>query len=287
MERKLNAEQMEELRKRRELERSIKIQEERGQMERSRRIAEEEERLRLEHKDAQRRAMARVVEENERNKAIREKQKLVDAEYEAKLNREYLERMEREERARVEAFNARIEALQRSSKRFEMGAGAEIKEKSDREHERTLAAVEKEIREREQREQEEREKRRLESLRSKEANLRLIEHKRQEQQREREELANIRRADEAAAAALKRAELEAKKSRRDRMHEFRKQLDDQVRLREEVSKNEQVLSPVENLLNRSLVGLAAKDPELLNRVIGKVSPTPRNQPRHASTFSLG
>lgn len=182
--------------------------------------------------------------------------------------------MDREEKARADAFNSRIDALKKSSARFENTAGAAIKQRQDDEYERTQAAVEKELRERERRERDKAEARRVDNLRSKEFNAGLMEFKRQQQEQELRERQAIRRADEEAAAAMKRSEQSKEELKRRRMAEFKTQLDDQVHQRDVANKRLVVLSPIEVQMNRALVN---ENPDLLSRALNKIGATPRTE----------
>jgi hypothetical protein len=193
------------------------------------------------------------------------------------------ERMDREERVRAQAFNSRLEALQRSSKRFENGAGAAGRQREEAESDRTAAAVERELRDLDKREREKREARRADNLRSKEFNEGLIDHKRAGREKERQERAAVRRVEEAESAALQLAEREKQGRKQQRMQEFRGQLDEQVRAREAAARNAVILSPIESQLNRSLVRDAGDDPVMLLKLLHKVQATPQDTVPMTST----
>ena len=180
--------------------------------------------------------------------------------------------MDREEKARANAFNSRIEALQRSSRRFENTAGAEIKLKEQKESDRTLAAMEKESIEREKRERETKETRRMEYMRSQDFNGHMMELKRQEQQRIAEERRTIRLRDEAVAASAAQQEKESRLNRVQQRALFKEQLDEQVKSKALKNKSDDFeLSHVELQLNQSLVSLVNNSPQLLSKVKDRVN----------------
>ncbi len=275
-ERELRQLQIEANNQKRDQERQMKILAEQADMARSRRLAAEEEAAVQRKRELDSLRVEQVKLENERNKALKEEAKRQQWEYEAKLNREYEAKLDREEKARQEAFQKRADALKAFENNFSGVAAAE-KAANDAEYERTMAAIEekheKDLRKAQQKEK----KRKMDMAKSREFNLMLIEKKERQKKEEREADVQRRLASQRALEEERHQDAIKKESKRRQMAEMKAALDEQVRHRAGTvhAHKTAALSATEHELNKGLIAKIEANPELYQKVMAKVKPTPR------------
>jgi hypothetical protein len=159
-------------------------------------------------------------------------------------------KLEKEELARTNAFQARMDALARFSNSYESRVGARLqqqKEENDRQINANLAEADRKALEREKADYE---RRRQTALRNTEYNITMMERKKQAQEQERlDALERRRRMEEDAQEAKRRDQVEAEQKRA-HMMELKQNLDLQVTQRETGVRNFAALSNIEATMNK-------------------------------------
>jgi hypothetical protein len=275
MEREMRMQQIEYNEMLRSKEKQMKIMAEQADMARSRRLAQAEAEAVQAKKEAGARAVEKVKEENEENKRLKEIARQKQWEYEAKLNKDYEAKLEREEKARVDAFNARVEAL----KKFESsGAGvaaAAAKATSD-EMEKTLAEIEAKY-QRDADALEAKKQQRMKSMvESRDFNVTLIERKKRIKEEERQADLERRRKQQEELEAEQARNEKKKADKLQAMQELKNKLDEQVQRRHQGEKFSKAsgLSAEEIEYNRKIIKKIESDPNLFKQVMQRVKPTP-------------
>ncbi len=210
----------------------------------------------------------------------------------------FRKKLEREEIARANAFQSRMDAINKIGHSYATkGAGAAEREASRLEEQRMLEAIrQKEIADREREEAKER-KRAADLQLSKQANQKLVEQKRQQEEQEREEARRLRERFQKEAQESKeeqRREIEAKKQA---AHRMKLKLDEQIAVtnqsktrgaREGLSEQELKMNWVSaakyfllclycvlilcNFVLQSLLQKIEADPELQAKLLQKINP---------------
>lgn len=269
--------QIEVRRMKREKERETEIARGQADILRAKRLIVEDEEKRAKKKEVQKKAQDFVKEENDRNKLILEEKKRQEVEYTRRLNKEYEEKLEREERARAMAFKGRVDALKAIEAAYESQAGAAIATMQKQTELRTNANMEQKQREDEERERLKVEKRRREIETSRAFNLTLIEKKRVESERLRQADINQRIKFEKDFAIYNQQEkVKADKKKAD-MNKMKAQLDEQVEVRHRNNRDKSALSEIEIELNKKIVAKIMDNPNLMERVVQRVQPAPTAQ----------
>lgn len=275
-ERELRMIQIQANNEKREQERQMKIMAEKADMARSKRLAEQEQAAVMHKKEMDALRVEQVKLENERNKAMKAEAQKKQWEYEAKLNRDYEAKLAKEERARNDAFQARIDALKKFEKGFE-GVAAAAAAANTAEHEKTMAEIERKHQDDARKAKEKEERRRVELIKSREFNMTLIERKNKAKRDEKDADLARRREQQRALEEEHARDSKKKEQRRVQMAELKAQLDEQVAHREKTNKFTKTagLSEQEMNLNKGLIAKIEANPELYQRVMSKVNPTPR------------
>eukprot|EP01038_Epipyxis_sp_PR26KG_P004700 gene4700-6600_t len=273
-ERELRLQQIEERKILREKEKQMKVAQEQVEMAISKRLAMEEEDAKKQKKENEKRRQELLFEENERNKTLKAAQLKERQDYEKKLNREYEEKLEREEKARTEAFQARVDALASISKNYENRVGARLEQEAKAETKKVMSQIEEKDRSDYEKEKLKQEKRQLEMMRATEFNISLIEKKRREKEQERLDAFDRRQRMEQEALDFKRKEKEAITQKKIMMLENKKLLDVQIAQRNQANSNFVALSDIEVKLNQSIIKKLNEDPKIREKVMEMVSPEP-------------
>lgn len=275
-ERELRMLQIEANNDKKEQERQMKIMAEKADMARSKRLAEQEAAAVQHKKDMDALRVEQVKLENEKNKAMKAEAQRKQWEYEAKLNRDYEAKLAKEEKARNEAFQARLDALKKFEKGFE-GVAAAAAAANTAEHEKTMAEIEKKY-ENDARKLKEKERSRKEELvKSRAFNMTLIERKEKAKRDEKDADVARRREQQRALDEENQRESSKKAQKKMQMAQLKAELDQQVAVREKANKFTKTagLSDQEVSLNKHLIKRIEANPELYQRVMSKVNPTPR------------
>ena len=140
-----------------------------------------------------------------------------------------------------------------------------------------MAAIEekheKDLRKAQQKEK----KRKMDMAKSREFNLMLIEKKERQKKEEREADVQRRLASQRALEEERHQDAIKKESKRRQMAEMKAALDEQVRHRAGTvhAHKTAALSATEHELNKGLIAKIEANPELYQKVMAKVKPTPR------------
>ena len=271
VEREMRLKQIEENKARAEQERQIKILQEKVDMARARRMQEEELELARLKKEEQKRAQDRLVEENEANKAIKSEMVQKQWEAEKRMNKEYELKMLREEQARTDAFQARIDALKRSEKGMAHIAGAKAQAEAFN-AQRVMEEVEKKYQNDAARELAKKEQRRMDIEKSREFNLTLIERKQRLRDEDKSKDVAMRKKIEEEFAQAQEKERLRLEEKRLKMNELKSKLDEQVQYQSTSSKRG--LSQMEVELNKTIIKKIENDPVLFQKVMDRVKPSP-------------
>jgi len=275
VERELRLKQIADNQTIREKEKQLKIMQEKMDMARSRRLAEEEQELLKLKKEEQKRAQDRLVEENEVNKAVKAEALKKQWEYEARLNKEYEEKMAKEEKARQDAFQARLDALKKSEKGFarvaEQRAAAEASTSQ-----KVMEEIEKKYKADADKEVAKKEKQRMDIEQSRAFNMTLIERKQRLVAEERQRDIDMRKKMETESALENEKQRIKEEQRRARMTDLKAKLDEQVHFRHEQGSFTKGagLSTLEMNMNASIIAKVQNDPRLLEKVMMKIQPPP-------------
>lgn len=275
VERELRLKQIADNQTIREKERQLQILQEKMDMARSRRLAEEEQELVKLKKEEQKRAQDRLVEENEINKAVKAEALKKQWEYEAKLNRDYEEKMAREEKARQDAFTARVEALKKAERGFAHIAGAKAEQDAFNQQ-KVMEEIEKKYKSDAEKEIAKKEKQRESIEQSRAFNLTLVERKQRLVAEERQRDIEMRKKMEIDSAIdQEKSRLKAEEKRL-RMQELKAKLDEQVSFRHEQGSFTKGagLSSLELDMNKSIIKKIESDPMLAKKVMLKMQPPP-------------
>jgi len=275
VERELRLKQIADNQTIRDKERQLQIMQEKMDMARSRRLAEEEQELVKLKKEEQKRAQDRLVEENEINKSHKATLLKKQWEYEAKLNRDYEEKMAREEKARQDAFTARVEALKKAERGFAHIAGAKAEQDAFNQQ-KVMEEIEKKYKSDAEKEIAKKEKQRESIEQSRAFNLTLVERKQRLVAEERERDIEMRKKMEIDSAIdQEKSRLKAEEKRL-RMQELKAKLDEQVSFRHEQGSFSKGagLSSLELDMNKSIIKKIESDPMLLKKVMLKIQPPP-------------
>jgi hypothetical protein len=275
VERELRLKQIADNQAIRDKEKQIKIMQEKMDMARSRRLAEEEQELIRLKKEEQKRAQDRLVEENEHNKSVKAEALKRQWEYEAKLNKDYEEKMAREEKARNDAFQARLDALAKSERKAAGIFQAKAKQEEAAQT-KVMEEIEKKRLADAEKEAAKKEASRQEVERSRVFNLTLIERKQRLVAEERQRDIDMRlklEADSALAAEKERLKMADRKVK---ANELKAKLDEQVSFHHKQGSfvKGAGLSDIELNLNRSIIAKVSSDPALMAKVMQKIQPSP-------------
>jgi len=261
----------------REKEREVEIARGQADIVRAKRLIVEDEEKRAKKKEEQKKAQDFVKEENERNKLIVEERKRQEVEYTRRLNKEYEEKLEREEKARAMAFKGRVDALKAIEAAYENQAGAAIATMQKQTELRTNANMEQKLREDEEKERLKQEKRRRDIEKSRAFNLTLIEKKKEEKERLRQADINQRVKFEKDFAVYNQQEKSKADKKKMDMDKIKAQLDAQVEVRHRNNRDKSALSEIEIELNKKIVAKIMDNPSLMERVVERVQPEPASQ----------
>jgi len=274
-ERSMREVQIEENKMLRERERKMKIMAEKADMARSRRLAEAEADAVSAKREKGRLAVEKVKEENEANKRIKAIAKQKQWDYEVKLNKDYDAKLEREEQARVDAFNLRVEAL----KKFESaGAGVAAQKAQDDERElnKTLAAIEAKYEADAERQHKKDSQRKADMVKSRDFNVTLIERKKRIKDEERATDLERRQTQQRELDDETTQNEKKKADKLRKMQSLKVQLDEQVDRRHKADffQKSSGLSNEEIEYNRKIIKKIESDPRLMREVLQRVKPTP-------------
>lgn len=236
--------------------------------------AKEEEDLKQSKKLEIRRNQELLKQENDMVKAIQAEAHRKQMELDKIQETEYIEKLRREDEARANAFETRMQKMQIHGLKFATeGAGKKQMEDAKREEERMLKEIAR-------KEQMDSEKERLKILNAKERtraaqefNLTVIERKKKEkeEQIEQNRLLQERFMKEAQEAKeMERKALAARKQKASAVaHNLTEQIEDRIK-RSHEDKNS--LSVREIQLNKDLISKIEKDPELQRKIQEKLNP---------------
>eukprot|EP01035_Chromulina_nebulosa_P019157 gene19157-24999_t len=252
--------------------RNEKLENEKREIEKARKLIELDELNKLNKKLEQKRRQDEIIKENILNNQLKELQLQQQRDYENKLNREYEEKLKREEEMRIKAFQARLDALNKSALKYESLAGKEIKQKEQLEADRTQAAVDLKEKLDLERERLKEENRRLDLEKSKEFNQKLLDNKKFQLEQQRQHELIIRERLDKEALDLKNKEKLLDMQRKKQMLLVKSKLDDQINQQKEFKKVDKSITEVELSLNKSLIRKVQEDPALLKKVMDRVHP---------------
>lgn len=257
----------------REKEKQLKIMQEKMDMARSRRLAEEEQELIRLKKDEQKKAQDQLVVENEHNKAIKAEALKQQWLYEAKLNKDYEEKMAREEKGRQDAFQARIDALKRAEKGFSHIAGARAQAEAFNQQ-KVMEEIEKKYKADADKEVAKKEQQRVNIETSRAFNLTLIERKQKIKDEERQRDIDMRKKIESENALAQEKERQKIEEKRQRMHDLKCKLDEQVNFhnKQGTFTKGAGLSQLELDMNKTIIKKIESDPALFHKVMERVHP---------------
>jgi len=256
-------------------EKQLKILAEQGDMARSRRLAQAEAEAVQSKKEMAALAVERVKAENEENKRLKAVAKQKQWEHEAKLNQDYEAKLEREEAARVKAFEDRVAAL----KKFETsgaGAAAAKQQTLNDEMTKTMAEIEAKHERDAQALEDKRNRRQQEMVNSRQYNMTLIETKKKQKEDERRADLERRRQQQVELDAENERNSKKKEAKFQQMAELKRKLDEQVEYRHRNERTGKAqLTAEEAEYNQKIIKKIEGDPNLFKQVMQRVNPTPR------------
>ena len=274
-EREMRMQQIEYNEMLRSKEKQMKIMAEKADMARSRRLATSEADALKIKKDLRAAQVEKVKAENEENKRLKQIAKEKQWEYEAKLNKDYEAKLEREEKARVDAFNARVEALKKfESSGATVAAAAAAKKESDMA--KTLMEIEAKYQKDADALEAKKQQRQKDMVASRDFNVTLIERKQRMKEEERQADIDRRRMQQIELDLENKRNEEKKQKKHQAMQDLKSKLDEQVQRRhnnEKFSKSAS-LSDKEIEYNKMIIKKIEADPKLLQQVMQRVKPTP-------------
>lgn len=274
-EREMRWKQIQENNARRDQEKQLKIMQEKADMARSRRLAESEAQSLLNKKELEKARNERVKAENEANKRLKAEAQRKQWEYEAKLNKDYEEKMAREEAAREAALQARVDDQKRRERKFQALAD-ESSSAEEEAYRRTMAEIQKKLDADDEKQRKKEHDRVTEIKKSREFNLTLIERKKQIKEEERKADIERRKLQQQQLEDQENNEKMKKEKKKLAMLEMKRQLDQQVTYRSRITAEAKAgLSKEELMLNKSLIAKIESNPELYRKVMEKVSPNPK------------
>lgn len=268
--------QIEERQKFREQEKRENKEHEQREMARALRLKEQEqEEIRLQ-KEREKEARERLIIENEKEKRIKQEILLKQQEEERHMQEEYEKKLEREEIARANAFQSRMDVINKIGHSYATkGAGAAEREASRLEEQRMMEAIrQKEIADREREEAKVR-KRTADLQLSKQANQKLVEQKRQQEEREREESKRLRERFQKEAQENTEQQRRGAEARKEAAHQMKLKLDEQIAVSNQSKTRgaREGLSEQELKINWSLLQKIEADPELQAKLLQKINPS--------------
>lgn len=162
----------------------------------------------------------------------------------------YREKLAKEDAARASAFQSRIDALNKISKRFDSEVGEQRRNEESATEKRTLADLERRERERAEMEEMKETVRKRDARRNFEYNTQMIEDKKRDKERARMEAleARLRLQEETRLAEAREKQLAMERKLKGK--ELKYLLDDQVRSHQQHISNESALSDIEKKLNK-------------------------------------
>lgn len=279
--------QIEERKRVKEAEKAEEVAREQREMARARRLAEQEQIERAEEKRKQKEANDRLVLETERDKQRKAELLRRQQEDEKRMQEEYKAKMEREEQARANAFQSRVEALSKIGDSFyTTGAGAIKREAMKREEQMMLDAIQRKEQEDRKKEEMKQRTRSKNLMNAKLANDQLVQQRIRRAQEDREE--NMRLAEKFKQEALdnsQRIQMEAQK-KREAAQRMKDLLDQQVTAKSQTQGRgkKEVLSDIELKLNQDMIKKIEQNPEIQAKIMRKLNPS---LPDRDSGFRFG
>ncbi|CAE7465683.1 unnamed protein product [Symbiodinium microadriaticum] len=278
--RELITHQIEDSRRRREMEREHNIIQDQVDMRRAKARAKEEEDLKIAKRQREKAAQEQLRLENERHKALKAEQKRKEFEAEKRMEEEYRAKIEREEKARTEAFKKRMETMGRFEAKYATeGAGAKERENVRINEER----LQREVQRKQQLEEANASKRDME----RKERIRLASEENYRIMQEKEELRLSAKREGAALKLKYQAELDessqtaAKEAARKRQKamELKRGLDEQVSFKRQCESKEAMngLDSRERELNKSLLKKMEQDPKYQHAIYERLHPTNKRE----------
>jgi len=256
-------------------EKQMKILAEQGDMARSRRLAQAEADAAQSKRTEASAAVEKVKAENEENKRLKAIAKQKQWEYEAKLNKDYEAKLEREEAARVKAFEDRVAAL----KKFEnsgAGAAAAKAQTLNDEMTKTMAEIEAKYERDAQALEDKKKWRQQEMVNSRQFNMTLIEKKKKMKEAEKTADLDRRRQQQAELDAENERNARKKEAKFQQMADLKRKLDEQVEFRHKKEQSGKAQLTAEEIeYNQKIIKKIESDPTLFKQVMQRVNPTPR------------
>jgi hypothetical protein len=272
--------QIDEVKRRREEEKAEAVAFQQREMARAQRMLAEEEEEKEAGRQRQKASRDRLLIENEKDKA--RKKDLLDERRleEQRMQREYEEKLEREEKARANAFQSRIDNLAKIGNSFETtGAGAVAKENARKEEMRMLADIRK--KEIADTEREDAKIRKMKaSLREAEvSNRALVEQKEVIKAKEREEARRMGEKFQKEAMDNEADKLRVVENRKAAALKLRQNLDEQMAVtRQGQSRtSKEALTDIELKINQDIIKKLEEDPDLQERIIERLHAAPQRK----------
>lgn len=265
-------------------ERDAQLAQEKAQIARAQQQMEEEERAKQAAKDAQRARQDRLLNENELNKRIKEQALREQQDEDKRLMKAYEERLEAEERARANAFQSRMDAMQHFTSSYQSSVGTRLAQQK-LEDERLLVQkqAEKDRADlaKEQAKQDARRKRMQASM---EENIAMIENKQRVKETERMQALEMRLRLEKEAADARNKQRESEEALRLKRQEMKLDLDAQLRNTRDRKRKEKEDMYSMGASNQEVLKVLEQDPQLMSKVLDRVHMTISSGRRQNNIF---
>merc|ERR1711939_28430 len=259
----MGEEQIEMEKERRRREKAAMVEQEKMELQRiADAIAAEKRRLAAKREEEHQKNL-KIIAENEENKRLREIQKQKEAEEDHRLMQEYAAKLDREAKQREEAFQRRMQTLEKFTKWADDGPVGKGRREEEMKFEMQLLREQEKKAERDrQREIDDERRRRERTLKMQDENLRQLQY--------RKELSEAEKAKDAEYAEKFRRESEeyAREQRRRRMEEKQQRLKYGNSLKNQLAgqrENLDVMNQAERSMNADLLK-AIVDPDTYGRI---------------------
>jgi len=267
--------QMEERRSRKELEREEGILQDKIDMRRAQARAKEEEDQKLVKKLRQQESQEQLRVENERDKLRRAEELRKVHELELQKEAEYRNKLEKEDKARAEAFQKRLDTMHSIGKKFETeGAGAKERELNERNERRLKDEIREKNEIEETRERKKNEDRLLRTQAISAENYRIMQLKELKKENALKDSVEMKARFESEYAESKQADARNKEHKRVKALEVKRGLDVQIAEKKynEGDAARNALNSREIELNKSLLKKIEGDHNFQKAIYDRLNP---------------
>lgn len=270
VERNLRLQQMESRQRARQLERAKKVAEERIEMERVQRVVEDEERSKQQRKLEEKRMKELAILDNEKLRLSKMEEQRLLRDKDRDMMRDYAAKLEREEKTRTQAFQARMTALSKIGSMHHESVGSVVNAKEAEREAKERAAIEAKYQRDVEMERQKKERTKTITLEALKDNQLLVKEREKAKERERVEDRRMReRLDKENEEVRRKQEAQDKKKKAEA--EATRQAQEQQAQERAKSKKAGLTDELDEVIANKLIREKVQaDPELYKQALGKI-----------------